>query len=227
MELPAGLESLFLTGNTQAAHKVRTGEDLTEAVPYALVSKAAVLEEVQFKGQISDLYALKDKLKKYAPDEVLFVWDVEEVYGNNFLIAVTEAARDAQLESFRSAEAAASAAAPAEADGGAAAAAEEEEVYVQVASRPWESLGSEKEVEAAAVRDTRPPLQLAMSRARREFGQPCKLSDRDAHDGAIECKPFKVRLRVGAEGEGARGARAAAGARNSARPRRAHPPPAR
>lgn len=189
--LPAGMESIFITGTTQAAHKVRTGEDLTEEHPYGFVSRQALLDEIQFKGAISDFHALKDKLKKYSAEQVLFVWDVEEVYGNNFLIAVTESARDAQLDAYRAAQAAAAAAAAAAASAADARDGAPDEADAAVTSKPWESRGSEKEVEAATVSSHRPYLLLAVSRARSEFGLGFKLADRDAHDGFVECRPFK------------------------------------
>jgi hypothetical protein len=68
--LPEGLATLFITGSTQGTHKIKTGEDLTEALPYCFVSKQALVDEIQFKGQISDFYSLKDKLKKYSSDKV-------------------------------------------------------------------------------------------------------------------------------------------------------------
>ena len=34
-------------------------------------------------------------------------------------------------------------------------------------------------------------IKLSISRKRREFGAPSKFSDRDAHDGLVECRPFK------------------------------------
>mmetsp|Transcript_3748 Transcript_3748/g.9465 ORF Transcript_3748/g.9465 Transcript_3748/m.9465 type:complete len:857 (+) Transcript_3748:102-2672(+) len=187
---PPGLETLFITGSTQGTHKIKTGEDLTEAQPYCFVSKQALVEEIQFKGQISDFYTLKDKLKKYAPDQVMVVWDVEEVYGNNFLVAVTEKARDAQLETYKVA-AAEAAAAVEMASVSAQEEAEIAETDVQVVSRLWVSMGSEKEIKKSTVTAKRLPIQMAITRARSEFGQAFKLADRDAHDSFVDCRPFK------------------------------------
>jgi hypothetical protein len=196
--LPPGLESIFCTGATQETHKFRTGADLTEEKPYTFVSRQAILDECQFKGAISDFHPVKDKLKKYGGETVLIIWDVEEVYGNNILVAVTEAACNAQLAAYKeAADALLAAAVAATATATAAEAGEvgDDGAEVLIVSKPWVSRGSEKEVEAAAVASRRARMVLISTRARSEFGLGFKLSDRDAHDGFVECRPFKVRER--------------------------------
>ncbi|KAJ3169656.1 WD repeat-containing protein 63 [Geranomyces variabilis] len=61
----------------------------------------------------------------------------------------------------------------------------------KVVSKPWESYGSEREIEADWVVNSRELLNIQVSRRRRHFGAACKFGDRDAHDGYSECKPYK------------------------------------
>lgn len=53
----------------------------------------------------------------------------------------------------------------------------------------WVTLGSEVDIKVPAP--SRDLIKLSISRKRREFGAPNKFSDRDAHDGLVECRPFK------------------------------------
>eukprot|EP00026_Physarum_polycephalum_P002615 Phypoly_transcript_02622.p1 GENE.Phypoly_transcript_02622~~Phypoly_transcript_02622.p1 ORF type:complete len:855 (+),score=165.96 Phypoly_transcript_02622:154-2718(+) len=53
----------------------------------------------------------------------------------------------------------------------------------------WISQGSEEEIKSFGP--GRDLIKLSISRKRKEFGAPNKFSDRDAHDGLVECRPFK------------------------------------
>ncbi len=53
------------------------------------------------------------------------------------------------------------------------------------------------DIEEATVRPRRDLIRLVVQRKRREFHQPAKLADKDAHEqwnsSQMECRPFKVR----------------------------------
>lgn len=61
--------------------------------------------------------------------------------------------------------------------------------------RPWVTKGSEQEIEDTIVRPRRDTIQMIVQRRRREFNQPIKFGDKDAHElwnsSQMECRPFK------------------------------------
>ncbi|KAJ3048630.1 WD repeat-containing protein 63, partial [Rhizoclosmatium hyalinum] len=59
-------------------------------------------------------------------------------------------------------------------------------------SKPWECLGSDKDIELEQVFDTRDPVFVKISRQKREFGKDCNFSDKETlNDPVMECKSFK------------------------------------
>jgi hypothetical protein len=110
----------------------------------AAVPREKLLADIQFQGAISDFHCIKDALKAAEYDEVLLRVNDDDVFGdgNNFEVAVTQAAADA----WRTADAAAAEAAAAAA--AAAQAAAEEAVLPRAKQRkrnrqPWQDLGTE------------------------------------------------------------------------------------
>jgi hypothetical protein len=136
------LESLGLSGLSS-----RSGQ-LMAAVP-----REKLLADIQFQGAISDFHCIKDALKAADYDEVLLRVNDDDVFGdgNNFEVAVTQAAADA----WRTADAAAAEAAAAAA--AAAQAAAEEAVLPRAKQRkrdrqPWQDLGAEVSWQAVGWR---------------------------------------------------------------------------
>eukprot|EP00002_Diphylleia_rotans_P019732 TRINITY_DN3814_c0_g3_i2.p1 TRINITY_DN3814_c0_g3~~TRINITY_DN3814_c0_g3_i2.p1 ORF type:complete len:630 (+),score=129.61 TRINITY_DN3814_c0_g3_i2:60-1949(+) len=72
---------------------------------------------------------------------------------------------------------------------------QQDEIAVREISGPsaegWKSQGSELEIAETSLVYNRPFLTLSVAKPRREFGTPCRFSDRDAHDSLVECRPFK------------------------------------
>jgi hypothetical protein len=108
------------------------------------VAREKLLADVQFQGAISDFHCIKDALKAADYDEVLLRVNDDDIFGdgNNFEVAVTQAA----AEAWRSADAAAAEAAAAAA--AAAQAAAEEATLPRAKQRkrqrqPWQDLGTE------------------------------------------------------------------------------------
>lgn len=93
--VPEGAYPLFLTATTQTNFKCREREECTSERPYVFVSKKFFLDDIQFRGVISDFHPTKKLIEKY-PDEtdvqedgtsgLLIVWDEEEDYGQNFYL---------------------------------------------------------------------------------------------------------------------------------------------
>jgi hypothetical protein len=93
--VPEGAYPLFLTATTQTNFKCRERKECTSAQPYVFVSKKFFLDDIQFRGVISDFHPTKKFIEKYPDDTdvqedgtsgLLIVWDEEEDYGQNFYL---------------------------------------------------------------------------------------------------------------------------------------------
>ncbi|PNW72384.1 hypothetical protein CHLRE_16g674515v5 [Chlamydomonas reinhardtii] len=188
-----GVESLFLTGTTIELVGLK---ELGAANVMGEVSRDELLKDIQFRGAISDFHAYKAKIQAADYEPLLVRFNEDDVYGdgNNFELAVTaaaaavwrgigeEVARRAALLELEAAHAAAEKAKP-------------RSKRVRKV-KPWQSMGSEVDIEEASVRPRRDPIRLVVQRRRREFNQPnAKLADKDAHElwnsSQMECRPFK------------------------------------
>jgi len=198
-EVPEGITPLFLTMTTQEHYGLH---ETSVEDPFRWIPKQTFIDEIKFKGAISDMYVVKKEIEKYKGDELMVHFDDDEIYGQNFFIVL----KPDVAEPFVAAQAEREAAAPkkkkkAATDGeGDAEEEEEEDDYVEEehvapVSKPWVSLGSEAEIEEEAVIETRERIVLALYRRRKEFGVNVKFSDRDAaEDPNItqnDCRPYK------------------------------------
>jgi len=93
--VPDGVHPLFLTMTTQTNFKCRERGECTSEKPYVFVSKKFFLDDIQFRGVISDFHPTKKFIEKYPDDTdvqedgtsgLLIVWDEEEDYGQNFYL---------------------------------------------------------------------------------------------------------------------------------------------
>ena len=190
---PDDIEGLFLTGSTQEGFGL---DACTLDDPFLMLNKEKVLEEIKFKGAISDLYVVKEQIEKYKGDTIMLHLDDDEVYGQNFFIVLTPetAANFQKLQDERIAQA--MAAAPKGGGGGGEDGDDYvEEEYVPPVSKPWVSQGSEAEIAEESVVYTRDRYVLTMVRRRKEFCAPYKFSDRDAQEDPNiqqnDCRPYK------------------------------------
>ncbi|KAK2157176.1 hypothetical protein LSH36_196g03010 [Paralvinella palmiformis] len=180
--LPEGVIPLFLASKTQEIFECRTDEDVTDDEPYKFIKKEKILEDLFNRAAISDFSVIKKIIQDYAGDEILIVYDPDFKYGQNFYVATTEEAKNRLLH--------------VEGEEGEEGEAGEDIVYKYVPpeSKPWVSLGSEKEIEEASFGEHRKRLKMCIQRKRSEFGAPCKFTDRnvaDAKDAYIECTAYE------------------------------------
>ena len=110
--IPPGVHPLFLTMSTQEKFACVEMKDCTSEKPYVYVTKKVFLDDIQFRGAISDFHPVKKQIEKYPDSEeegLAIVWDENEDYGQNFYICLTVKAKDAVVEKYAAlAEAAAS-----------------------------------------------------------------------------------------------------------------------
>ncbi|KAL0054665.1 hypothetical protein WJX82_000717 [Trebouxia sp. C0006] len=192
-----GVQSVFLTGTTlglvgvEEALAAQSGA----AIPMTYISKEKLTKDMQFRGAISDFHPIKEHILNADYDPLLLRSNVDDLYGdgNNFELATSRSAaevwefidaeterRRQQAESAATEQKAAKALQPSK---------------KSWAARPWQCLGSDVELEEAAITSHRPPCVLLAHQPRRAFHQVCNLSDKDSSElwnsSQMECRPFK------------------------------------
>ena len=201
-DVPKGISAVFLTGASAEGFGLH---ECTLDDPYRFLSKQVIIDEIKFKGAISDMYVLKKDVEKYKGEEIMVHLDDDEVFGQNFFVVfnpdltapfvAAQEAHAAEMSKKKKKKPEGEAAA-----GGEAGAEEEEddyeeEEYVPPVSKPWESLGSEAEITEEACTDTRPRYVMALTCKRKEFNKAHKFSDRDSSEDPNitmnDCRPYK------------------------------------
>lgn len=178
---------IVLTTKTQEIFNCRVDEDFTDEEPYKLIKKQDILADFHNRAAVSDFYPVKKIVQEYPGDELLIVYDKDFKYGLNFYLIGTEEGKENYLNPPEVPE-------------------EQEEykefkeyspedipVYKPPISKPWVSLGSEKEVEEESVKESTKQITYMISRKRSQFGAPIKFSDQNASsikDAYIECTAY-------------------------------------
>lgn len=186
--LPENVFPLFMTSKTQEIYNCKCDEDVTEENPFKFIPKSDILEDMKMRAAVCDFHPFKQQILDYPGEDVLIVYDFEFKHGQNFIVALTEEAKELLLKVTETEE------------GEAGEEGEEEEeddtVYMYIPPEPkdWVSQGSEKEIEESSVKETRRKLKVSVRRIRREFGAPVQFADRnvgDVKDGAIDCVSYE------------------------------------
>lgn len=177
---------LVLTYKTQEIFGLRIEEDVTEEKPYKFIKKENIFSDFVNRAAVSDFYPLKKVIQEYPGDELLVVYDKDFKYGRNFYLIGTEEGKEIYLNSLEALE-------------------EREEIkeipedtyiYKPPVSKPWVSLGSEKELAEESVKESTKQTTFMISRKRCNFGAPVKFKDHNASsvkDGYIECTSYSDR----------------------------------
>ena len=189
-----GVESLFITGTT--LEQVKCAE-MSDAVPVKFVEKSVILADIQFRGNISDFKVIKDKIVK-GPEQIMLRYNGDDIYGdgNNFDVLLSEEAIaeanaiEVVAARVRECEAALKAvkALPKKKR-------RKKKKKKKVVSKPWESFGSEVEIEEYTIVYSRELVKLECSKPRREFGRKAELGDKDSMElfnaSHMEARPYK------------------------------------
>ncbi|XP_059544996.1 dynein axonemal intermediate chain 3 [Myotis daubentonii] len=172
---------LVLTTKTQEIFSCRIDEDLTDEQPYKLIKKQDILADFQNRAAVSDFYPVKKIIQEYPGDEILIVYDKDFEFGLNFYVIGTEEGKENYLNPPQAQE---------EQDEDIP---EEMYDYKPPISKPWVSLGSEKEIEEESVTTSTEQITYMISQKRADFGAPIKFSDHNASsvkDAYIECTAY-------------------------------------
>ena len=198
---PAGVLPLFLRGVTAEKYGFKTGPNVMDLVDMLLLKKEDVMKEIQGLGVMSDFEPGKKQIDSYPGEELLFVIDRKQTYGEMFLVCYTEEAKEEYMRKVREEQEAVEAQRRAEEEAEAARIAAEfarlNQVYEDkpVSPRGWHSLSSfetEQEIQQMTVVPVRDKRRLEISRPKRLLKQNFRFLDRDAKVGGVaEYKPAK------------------------------------
>ena len=92
---PPGRRALGMNNKQMEKYEVKTGPGRKDTVAYKLFNKKEMLDEVIALGFYSAWNDIKKEVDAYPGTELLVVADVDEVYGENWWIALTEEAKEA------------------------------------------------------------------------------------------------------------------------------------
>ncbi|XP_054334101.1 dynein axonemal intermediate chain 3 isoform X1 [Pongo pygmaeus] len=175
---------LVLTTKTQEIFSCRIGEDVTDEQPYKLINKEDIFEDLRNRAAVSDFHPVKKIVQEYPGNELLLVYDRDFKYGLNFYLIGTEEGKESYLNPPE---------VPEEQEEYKEHIPEDVYIYKPPVSKPWVSLGSEKEIEEESVTESTKQITYMISRKRSEFGAPIKFSDQNASsvkDAYIECTAY-------------------------------------
>ncbi|XP_075835090.1 dynein axonemal intermediate chain 3 [Microtus pennsylvanicus] len=175
---------LVLTTKTQEIFNCRADEDFTDEQTYKLIKKEDILADLLNRAAVSDFHPVKKIVREYPGDELLLVYDKDFKYGLNFYLIGTEEGKENFLKTPE---------VPEEQEEPKEHAPEDMYIYKPPVSKPWVSLGSEKEIEEESVKESKRRVTYMISRKRSQFGAPVAFRDQNASsvkDAYIECASY-------------------------------------
>ncbi len=185
---------MFLRGVTAEQFGFKNGEGITDLVDSLIVEKEKIMEEIIKMGVMSDFEPARKQIESYPGEDLLFVIDKTQQYGEMFLLCYTEEAREEFDRKVREQAEALEAQAKAEAEAKAAAEAAEyarlNVVYEDkpIEPRPWEtesSMETMMEVDAFTAVPYRETVSIEITRPKEQLGKAIKFYDRNADASGI------------------------------------------
>ncbi|CAF1214774.1 unnamed protein product, partial [Didymodactylos carnosus] len=165
--LPPGLHTIFISSATQQSLQLRVDEDLTQESNLKLIGKDVLLDDIQTAGQASSFFEFQQQIQAYPENEIAIIYDYDYFYSQNFLICF-----DPKLKKFMEMP---PVTLPLDE-------VTETEQYVPPVSKPWISLGSEKEIEEERLVLNRPLKRYKIKVPSRSSQQKPTFKDVDPDD---------------------------------------------
>ncbi|KAG0569135.1 hypothetical protein KC19_6G067300 [Ceratodon purpureus] len=171
---PPGVGSLFISDETCKKFNIEKKIDTENNIHFKADTKM-VKEDIKNLGAESNFFPLKDMLMNYHEEYFLlrYIADDRYVCNHNFELVYLVEVRDAIIKELEDRIAAAKAA---------------------EGPRFWMNLGSDMEVDAEIVKDTRDPVLIQATKKRKDYYLKAALADREAYEtwtsAAMECRPF-------------------------------------
>lgn len=193
-----GVLSIFVTETTK---KIVGIEDLGIDNPMMEIERSVILEDIRFRGVISDFDPLKKELNASKLEMLIVQHNEDDIYGdgNNLEVCVSEEAakvwgeileltrqKQELIKKIADREAAE------KASGKKRRKKKKKKKRIQ---KPWESLGSDKDMLEEQVQNQRERVNMVFHRQVSELGQAYDFTDKDASElwnsSQMECRPFK------------------------------------
>ena len=95
---PTGMTPIFLSGATQGIFECVADVNVTAAAPTKLIKKDSIMDDIKKRAAVSDFKPMMDIFGSYAGAEILFVYDAEFEFGQNFMFAPTEEVKAAEMK---------------------------------------------------------------------------------------------------------------------------------
>lgn len=213
-----GLKGMFINGNNYAALGLRDQEEEADDVPfsgpklkpYIFINREFAMQEVKKKGFASDFHPYQKDIEKFQGENLLVMFEPTRSYGEKLIFCLNAKSYDrewARISEIRQGVMDAfekSLIKAATGGGGGGADGEEEgeedegiENIGPVRDLPrdcgdWKSETMEAthaEVLNFSVANSRPPMQVMITRPRAGFGKTCKFSD--SGENIQNCRPMK------------------------------------
>lgn len=198
---PEGILPIFLRGVTCEKYGFKTGENVMDLVDYLYIPKEELMKEIQGLGVMSDFEPAKKVVDAFKGENILFVIDKEQKYGEVFLICYTEASEENYMRGIREQQEAIEAQRRAEEEAEEARKAAEwarlNVVYEDkpITPRPWvsaTSTESDLEIRMLVPPPAREVISIEVSRQKRFLKQSVRLADRLADQGGVsEFRAYK------------------------------------
>lgn len=192
-----GCFSLFVTDKTKEIVGALDLGPKEGQVLQKWVEKAVVTEDIRFRGAISDFKEFQKGIEACDMDSILMRDNDDDTFGdgNNLEICCKRASADIWEANVHWNEQLKRKAAEEAGGAGAVGGKGKRKKKAKPVSKPWETLGSETEIQEEKLATSRDLLSFHMQRPRRLFGQEVAFGDRDAHamwnSAQMECRPFK------------------------------------
>ena len=91
---PPGVKPLQINNKQMEKYELKTGPSRKDTVAFKLFQKAEMLEEAIRLGFYSAWNDIRKEVEAYPGTEMVVVADVDEIYGENWWIAITEEAKE-------------------------------------------------------------------------------------------------------------------------------------
>lgn len=204
----SGLKGIFINAKNYLSidlhDEVEESDDVPfsgmKLKPYTHLKKSEVLEQVKKMGFASDYHPQQKDFEKYPLEDILLIFEPSRAYGEKIVWCTTEDAYNREMERLNARRQAVLDEFDRENRGEAA---EEEAMQdepdenivvrdVPKECREWKSETAEathEEVQNFTVQNSRPLLQIMITRTRGQFGKSTKLSD--SGENINNCRPQK------------------------------------
>ena len=192
-----GVLSIFVTDTTK---KIVNIDSIGPEKPMLTVEKAVIVEDIRFRGVISDFGPIKKEIESSKLESFILRHNEDDIYGdgNNLEVCVSEEAAKIWAEVLDATERKANlvkAIAEREARDKAMGKSKRKKKKKKRVTKPWVSLGSEAEITEERVTDTREKVEMVFHRRHADLDQAYDFTDKDASElwnsSQMECRPFK------------------------------------